>query len=217
MFRELTDRKLMQEESFPKPLLPSSQIQHQDSNQSSDSDFEDKRTVGKKRKRAVIKRKQERDGRCKETNSSTSSEHDDKECNKPLAWEELSADIQSVLPNGEEYSYIIQSHSKQDTKSFAGAPEFAFSAIITINLDTSEALKTWLDKMMASSLCTYRVTRGEHRPKGKRTLCKKEMHCQHCRKHFTSTQADRAAIAAAKKRRKPMCTLVRQENSVLLC
>ena len=68
----------MQEKSFQKPLLPSSQIKHQDSNQSSDSDFEDKCTVGKKKKRAIIKYKQGRDGRCKETNSSTSSENEDK-------------------------------------------------------------------------------------------------------------------------------------------
>ena len=50
-----------------------------------------------------------------------------------------------------------------------------------INLETTEALDNWLKKMMETSLCTYRVSRGGHKPVGKRLLCKHEMHCQHSR------------------------------------
>lgn len=127
--------------------------------------------------------------------------------NNPLSWENLPPDIQSVLLNDEEYSYLIQSHYKKDVESFEGAPEFAFSAIIRINLETPEAVTTWLNKMMATSLCTYRVTRGGHKPKGKRVLCKNEMHCQHFRKPLTPVQTKCAALSTSKKQRKPMCTL----------
>ena len=154
ILQELTQKKLIHESSPTKPSSQKPNFQNVD--QSSDSDFEDKPKAGSKRKWTT---KWERDVR-----SPTKSE----DTNKPLTWENLPADIQSVLPNGEEYSYIIQSHHKKDAESFEGAPELAFSAIIRINLETPEAVATWLNKMMATSLCTYRVTRGGHKTKGKR-------------------------------------------------
>ena len=48
----------------------------------------------------------------------------------PSIGNKLPADIQSVLPRDEEYSYVIQSYQDQETRSFEGAPEFAFSAVI---------------------------------------------------------------------------------------
>lgn len=122
---------------------------------SSDSDFEDTQKVTRKRKRITSTLNCESDSDTQSTNinpfgkhpesnsTSISNDSDEYSPTMPLNWEQLPADIQSVLPNDEEYSYVIQAHQKQDTKAFKGAPEFAFSAIIRINLDTPEAIKTW--------------------------------------------------------------------------
>ena len=92
-----------------------------------------------------------------------------------LSWENLPPNVQSVLPSDEQYTYNLQSHQKLEPKSFEGAPEFAFSAVICITLESKEAIQTWLDKMMQASLCTYRVIKG-YKPQGKHVLCKTEMH-----------------------------------------
>ena len=68
--------------------------------------------------------------------------------------------------------------------------------------------------MMEISLCTYGVSRGGHKPVGKRLLCKHEMHCQHSRKALTPKQIQKSAAAKAKKLRKPLCTLVRDKKTV---
>ena len=111
--------------------------------------------------------------------------------------------MQSVFPPDANYTYVIQSHTVQETKQFDGAPAFAFSATVRINLEKPEEVNTWLNKMMESSCCTYRVSRGGHKPAGKRVLCKHEMHCQHYRKPLTPIQVQRAAVAKAKKEKKP--------------
>ena len=121
--------------------------------------------------------------------------------------------MQSVLPPDEEYTYVIQSHTVQETEQFAGAPAFSFSAIVRINLDSPEAVNVWLKKMMESSFCTYRVSRGGHKPAGKRILCKHEMHCQHFRKPLTPMQMQTAATAKSKKGKKPMCIRVREKKT----
>ena len=64
----------------------------------------------------------------------------------PITWEQLPPDIQSVLPHDEEYTYVVQSHQTCTTKSFEGAPEFAFEALVHINLDNSETVDKWLKK-----------------------------------------------------------------------
>ena len=104
-------------------------------------------------------------------------------------------------------------YQDQETRSFEGAPEFAFSAVIRINLESTEAVDNWLKKMMETSLCTYRVSRGGHKPVGKRILCKHEMHCQHSRKALTPKQIQKSAAAKAKKLRKPLCTLARDKKT----
>ena len=99
-----------------------------------------------------------------------------------LSWENLPPDVQSVLPSDEQYMSVLQSHQKLDSGSFEGAPEFVFSAVIHINLESKESTQTWLDEMMQASLCTYRVSRG-YKCQGKHVLCKPDMHCQHSEKH----------------------------------
>ena len=68
-------------------------------------------------------------------------------------------------------------------------------------------------KMMESSYYTYRVSRGGHKSAGKRILCKHEMHCQHFRKPLTTIQLQRAAVAKAKKGKKPACIQVREKKT----
>ena len=127
--------------------------------------------------------------------------------NYSKSWENLPHDLQSVVASDEEYSYVIQSYKKHDKELFEGAPEFAFTAVIHINLDTQTAVQTWLDKMMATSLCTYRVTHG-NKLKEKWVMRKIEMHCQHYQKPLTPTQAKRASMMSAKRTAKPMHSLV---------
>ena len=117
--------------------------------------------------------------------------------------------MQSVLPPDDEYTYVIQSHVVQKSKQFDGAPDFAFSALVR----NPEEVNTWLKKMMESSYCTYRVSRGGHKSAGKCILCKHEMHCQHFRKPLTTIQLQRAAVAKAKKGKKPVCIQVREKKT----
>ena len=67
--------------------------------------------------------------------------------------------------------------------------------------------------MMDASLCTYRVTRGGHKPKGTRIVCRHEMHCQHYRKPPTAKQIQHGAAAKAKKEKKPLCAQVRNKKT----
>ena len=45
-----------------------------------------------------------------------------------LNWEQLPADMLSVFPPSEEYTYIIQLYAVQETKKFDGAPALSFNA-----------------------------------------------------------------------------------------
>ena len=108
--------------------------------------------------------------------------------NLPLKWEEIPADMQSVFPHDDSYTIIIQSHTPEDTECFDGAPTFSINAIVRININEPEEVNAWLKKLMEASHCTYRVSRGGHKPSDKRILCKHEMHCQHFRKSLTSMQ-----------------------------
>ena len=213
ILHDLTEKVLTNDNTSSSSLTqkPSTNTPEANSNSylSSDSDFEDKPAVIRKRKKQIINSsKFESDGNSSESGFTNFSSP------KSLNWEQLPADIQSVLPCDEEYSYVIQSYQDQETRSFEGAPEFAFSAVIRINLETTEAVDNWLKKMMETSLCTYRVSRGGHKPVGKCLLCKHEMHCQHSRKALTPKQIQKSAAAKAKKLRKPLCTLVRDKKTV---
>ena len=210
IFHELTEKKLLTNDNTPSSSLNQKPSTNAKSNSylSSDSDFEDRSAVIRKRKKQISNSsKFESDGNSSESGFTNFASP------KSLNWEQLPADIQSVLPHDEEYSYIIQSYQNKETRSFEGAPEFAFSAVIRINLESTEAVDNWLKKMMETSLCTYRVSRGGHKPVGKLILCKHEMHCQHSRKALTPKQIQKSAAAKAKKLRKPLCTLVRDKKT----
>ena len=47
------------------------------------------------------------------------------------------------IPHDEKYTYVVQSLQTCTTKSFEGAPAFAFEALVRINLDNSESVDIW--------------------------------------------------------------------------
>ena len=149
ILHELTEKKLLTNDNTSSSSFtqkPSTNASEAKSNSylSSDSDFEDKSAVSRKRKKQISNSsKFESDGNssdahvCNGDRTNISSRFTSP---KSLNWEQLPADIQSVLPCDEEYSYVIQSYQDQETRSFEGAPEFAFSAVIRINLESNEAI-----------------------------------------------------------------------------
>ena len=50
--------------------------------------------------------------------------------NLPLKWEELPADMQSVFPPDDSYTYVIQLYTPEDTKCFDGAPSFSSTLLL---------------------------------------------------------------------------------------
>ena len=69
--------------------------------------------------------------------------------------------------------------------------------------------------MMDASLCTYRVTRGGHKPKGTRIVYRHEMHCQHYQKPPSAEQIQHGAATKAKKEKKPLCAQVRNKQKIM--
>ena len=46
--------------------------------------------------------------------------------------------MQPIFPPDDSYTYVIQSHTPEDTKCFDGAPSFSFNAIDRININEPE-------------------------------------------------------------------------------
>ena len=102
-----------------------------------------------------------------------------------------------ILPNEGKISNVIIDYTPLATSSLSGATEFAFNAVIRINVTTEEDTKLWLQQLMNHSKCTYRHTKGRS-PGLKRVLFKAEMHCQHQQKKLTSKQKWVGALARCK-------------------
>ena len=108
-------------------------------NHDSDRDFEDQpKIVRKRKKRASVLANNDDTSELQDESLPVHSEpqgdaSDITQTMSPvcLNWEELPADMQSVLPPDEEYtSYVIQSHTVQETEQFARAPAFSFSVLL---------------------------------------------------------------------------------------
>ena len=112
-------------------------------------------------------------------------------------WEALDPALQSILPNGQDITYVVTEFTAVQKSPFCGAPEYAFEATVRINLKTKNAAQEWLNNMMQYSKCTYRHTRGKS-PGLKRVLYKADMHCQHRKKPLTVKQQHKATLAHAK-------------------
>ena len=100
------------------------------------------------------------------------------------SWMELQEDLQAVLPNNPQFTYVIESFKHVPCKDFSGAPKYAFELQACTNIHTTEQANEWLSQMFLHSKCTYRHTRGRQ-SKSKKVLYKVYMHCQHKKKVLT--------------------------------
>ena len=101
IFHELTEKKLLTNDNTPSSSLTQKPSTNAKSNSylSSHSDFEDRSAVIRKRKKQISNSsKFASDGNSSESGFTNIAS------TKSLNWEQLPADIQSVLPHDEEYS-----------------------------------------------------------------------------------------------------------------
>ncbi len=90
----------------------------------------------------------------------------DKECgkividppvdNEVCEWDMLNPALQSFLPPDNSFNYVITEFISLSTESFPGSPEYAYKATVRINAVSEDSAKTWMQKMMIHSRCTYR-------------------------------------------------------------
>ena len=53
---------------------------------------------------------------------------------QPLTWNELPENLQKVLPDIHNFTYMVDKVETLPTESFTGAPVYAFEAIVRINI-----------------------------------------------------------------------------------
>ena len=111
---------------------------------------------------------------------------------KACSWNELESSLQSVFPEDQFYTYVIEKYTESEQESFIGAPDYAFEVQVRVNISDEIEAKDWVSKMFSYSGCTYRHTRGvSNKVKGKRVIYKAYMHCQHQRKALTPKQEEK--------------------------
>ena len=54
------------------------------------------------------------------------------------SWEELQEDLQVVLPNSTQFTYVIESFKQIPWEKFSGAPKYAFELQGRINISTAD-------------------------------------------------------------------------------
>lgn len=99
----------------------------------------------------------------------------------PKCWEELDSSLQTLLPNIDKVTYVVENHKDREQLSFEGAPKFNFDLVVRINLDSRDQANDFLNKMMKYSFCMYSISRTSQKPALKRVAYKIEMQCQHFR------------------------------------
>ena len=82
----------------------------------------------------------------------------------PKCWEELDSSLQTLLPNIDKVTYVIENHKDREQLSFEGAPKSKFDLVVRINLDNRDQASDFLNKMMKHSYCTYRISRTSKKP-----------------------------------------------------
>ena len=65
---------------------------------------------------------------------------------KVCSWNSLQSSLQSVFPNDENYTYVIESYKELQQENFIGAPDYAFEVQVQINISSEEGAKQWLSK-----------------------------------------------------------------------
>lgn len=68
--------------------------------------------------------------------------------------------LQSLLPPDDGFSYVITKFTSLSTENFPGSPEYAYDATLRVNAISEDSAKSWMQKMMIHSRCTYRHTKG---------------------------------------------------------
>ena len=119
--------------------------------------------------------------------SGSDSENELYSCFEPKHVEELKPELQCVLPEGTEFSYLVESYQALPQHTFCGAPVANFEAHVRVNLDDEADVKNWIDSLSKKTKCTYRVS-CTYKPTLKRVTYKIDMHCQHFRKPLTKRQ-----------------------------
>ena len=93
----------------------------------------------------------------------------------------LNEDLMYVLPDSDEYTYIVESFNKLPVHTFFGAPTVNFDAYIRVNLNDDREVSRWIEAFSEKSK-TYRTTRT-YKPSMKKVSFKVDMHCQHFKKN----------------------------------
>lgn len=91
--------------------------------------------------------------------------------------EDTYINLRNILPPG--FSYLLYYHKETKTDEFLGAPGQSFMACIRVNVMTEEAAKEFIVKFNATSLSTFRVSRGAGESKGQKVIFQQDRHCQH--------------------------------------
>ena len=53
------------------------------------------------------------------------------------SWEELQEDLQAILQNNPQFTYVIENFKHVPCKDFSGAPKYAFELQAHINIHTT--------------------------------------------------------------------------------
>ncbi len=124
-------------------------------------------------------------------------------------WNKLPSTVQRVLPPDDHYSYVVHSYQEIDEPTHDSAH---FMTTVRINLTGEEDAKQFMERMSQHSTCTYRTTKTVKTCK-KRVKCKFVKHCQHFAKKLSPKQAEKAALAKAKKAKAPLTTQLRNKKT----
>ena len=96
------------------------------------------------------------------------------------------------MPSSDNYTYIVEEFIPSKETGNFDTPQF--DATIHLNLDSKDAVDTWLAEFMKTSKCTYRVTKTI-KPAMKRVLVKYTYHCQQYKKPLRQKQLSAHLLA----------------------
>ena len=75
----------------------------------------------------------------------------------PKPWKNLKPELQSVLPEGEMYTYLVEYYQALPQHKFCGAPAANFEVHVRVNLDDETQVKDWVDTLSEKTKCTHNL------------------------------------------------------------
>ena len=63
---------------------------------------------------------------------------------KACSWNELESSLQSVFPEDQFYTYVIEKYTESEQESFVGAPDHAFEVQVRVNVSDEIEAKDWV-------------------------------------------------------------------------